>query len=137
MIKVLCTEGEVKVYPTTGITLPEGFELPLVAPVNSDEKIVMEKGESMQIDPARAPAIGGNGGEFEISTDTNVQLIRWHEIDNNPIYADEMQGYLDLEGEHTDENYTHIKMNKGETYSDKTIRSNAITLTMVKLVQPK
>jgi len=133
MIKITCTEGEVRVYPTTGITLPEGLELPLVAPVQSAEKVELTVGESMQVDPQRAPAIGGNGGEFEISSDSPVQLVRWHEVDNDPIYIEDMQGYLDLDGNHTEDNYTHLFLGTGESYDDKTIRSNAITLTMIQL----
>jgi hypothetical protein len=133
MIKIKCTSGEIKVYPTTGVALPDGTQLPLVAPTYSGKKVIMSEGESMEVNPAMLPAIGGNGGELLLtnSGSDDVNLIRWHEIDNDPIYADEMQGYKDLDGNHTDENYTVIPLAIGKSYADKTIRSNAITVSVV------
>ena len=131
MIKVNCTSGEIKVYPTTGVDLPDGTKLPLVAPTYSGKEILMSEGESMEVNPAMFPAIGGNGGELLLTNSggADIALIRWHEIDNDPIYADEMQGYKDLDGNHTESNYTTLPLAIGQTYTDKTIRSNAITVS--------
>jgi hypothetical protein len=133
MIKVTCTSGTIKVYPTTGVTLPEGLKLPMVAPTYKGDKTELEAGQSMDINPNLIPAIGGNGGEFTITTDKPVMLVRWYEVDQDPIYIEDMQSYKDMDGNHTDDNSTSFPLGAGESYSDKTIRSNAITLTMIGL----
>lgn len=131
MIEIKCTKDTVKVYPTTGVDLPSGVALPMVAPTYSGEKVVLEEGQTVLVEPLNIPAVGGNGGEFTITTDVDVNLVRWHEVDQDPTRADEMQSYTDLNGNNTDENYTAWRLDSMGSYSDKTIRSNAITLTMI------
>jgi len=140
MIKVTCTSGKIEVFPKTGVVTPNGINLPLVAP-KSDENVELSEGETMEVNGVYCPAIGGNGGEFVVgnNSESEVTMIRWHELDNDPIYADSMQGYKDLNGDHTDENYSEFAIEAGGSYSDTTIRSNVITLTMIQIgatIQP-
>jgi len=136
MMKVTCTSGIVVVYPGTGVTTPNGLYLPLVA--NPQGKTVeLEEGSSTEVENNGDPAVGGKtfkgSSTFSITNSGKeiVEMARWHEVDSDPIYADEMQSYVDLDGNHTDDNYTLITLASGESYETKVVTSNAQTVTVL------
>jgi len=145
-IKVTCTKGKITVYPETGIETSIGVELPLVTDPTG-KSIILSEGESTNIAAAGFPAIGGKflagNSEFTVLLDGEGELsaVHWHEVDNDPIYADEEQGYIDLEtGEHTDMNYTKIRLVDSKPYHAKVVTSNVLTLSIMTQdasIQPK
>ena len=135
-MKITCTKGAVTVYPQTGIITPGGIEVPLVANPTG-ESYVVDEGESYDVENIGQPAIGGKfwsgSSAFTVTNDSNdtATLIRWFEVDNNPIYADEMQAYLDLDGNRTDSNMMKMELAPGETYETDVVKSNALTVTIL------
>ena len=135
-MKVTCTSGIVVVYPGTGVTTPKGLYLPLVANPQG-KKVDLEEGSSMPMVNIGNPAVGGktfNGSStFVITNDgtDTVEMARWFEVDNDPIYVEDPQSYIDLDGNHTEDNYALITLAPGETYATKVVTSNAQTVTVL------
>jgi len=128
MIKILCTSQTINVHESTGVSL-EKLRLPLVA---GDTGVEVSNGITVEVEPNKAPAVGGNGGTFVLANlDEEVTLICWHELDHDPIYSDEMQGYLDLNGQHTEKNYTELQLPEGGSYEGTTISSNVLTVSIL------
>ena len=135
-MKVTCTSGTVVVYPGTGVTTPNGLYLPLVANP-AGKKIDLAEGSAMEVENNGDPAVGGKtfkgSSTFSIANNgkDTVEMARWHEVDNDPIYIEDPQSYIDLDGNHTEDNYTLITLAAGESYETKVVTSNAQTVTVL------
>jgi len=136
---ITCTKGAVTIYPQTGITLPEGGEIPLVANPKG-ESYVLEEGETYDTANKGQPAIGGKfragSSAFTVTNDTDgdVTIVRWFEVDNDPIYMDEMMSYKDESGLHTDDNMTKHCLAPKETYETDVVTSNVLTVSVMPIL---
>ena len=137
---VKCLQGAVTIYPQTGVTIPElNIEIPLVANPKG-ESYILEEGESYAMPIFGQPAVGGKfragNSAIEVTNDTTdpVTIVRWFDVDNDPIYLDEMQSYLDEDGNHTNDNMVKIVLDPGDSYETDIIRSNALTVSVLPIL---